>query len=105
MRTFLEFAERNSLLEFCKQRRKGAEVIAKKAEEKGGVAQLTSWHFFAKLPAYDKIIEKLEKQQSIDFIKEEFNKIKEKISENLTQKQFQELTGELEVLGEVWIKS
>ncbi len=92
--------------EFADTRKKGAEKIADTAKEKGGLALLTWHHFKVKLPYYKKASEgKLD----IDDAKAEYKVLLENFYAgtasglNLTQTEFQELLGKLEVLGELII--
>jgi hypothetical protein len=90
------------LIDFCKNRKEGAEKIARKSKEKGGLAMLTAWHFFAKLPAYNEAISHIKKNDIHGFLEGKFNKLKAKVKlQKVSQKQFQELMGKMEVFGEV----
>ena len=92
-------------LEFCIKRKKGAAKIAKSAKEKGGVSMLTYYHFSAKLPVYQELIEESQKNKlDINKLKTQFNELSKKLSFDLEPKEFQQLTGKLEVLGEVIIQ-
>ncbi len=109
LKSFDQFLEAKnypkSLADFCKKRRDGAAGVAEKSAAKGGPATLTAWHFKAKLPLYDEIIEKIEKGESLDFLKSRFQEIIDQLSlGKLSQRKYQELTGMLEVFGEVFIK-
>ena len=101
----LEGAE--SLEEFSSNRLAGATKIAQGAKEKGGDALLTYHHFVVKLPYYTQGVE-----GDLDFaqIESEYKgKLNElyaatKNSMNIDQIAFQELVGEIEVLGELLIR-
>ena len=92
---------------FAETRMAGAEKIADNAQEKGGLALLTWHHFKVKLPYYKKATEgKLDTKD----MKTEYNTLLEQLYSgtkdgmNITQIQFQELVGKIEVLGELIIK-
>lgn len=93
-----------ALDEFLKKRLEGAKKIANKAEEKGGVAILTAWHFKAKLPLYKQLTKQVENSSVEETVKRRFEAAKKQLSLQLTQREFQELMGELEVLGEVYLQ-
>jgi hypothetical protein len=94
--------ERSELEEFASTRYDGAEKIADKAKEKGGLSLLTWRHFKVKLPYYKKAAEgKLDLTEA----KKEFNKTLKSISLDMTQTEFQTEVGRLEVLGELLIKN
>ena len=93
--------------EFAETRMGGAEKISNNAHEKGGLALLTWHHFKVKLPYYKKASEgKLD----VEKMKFEYKEFLEKLYKstkgdmNITQIQFQELVGKIEVLGELIIK-
>jgi hypothetical protein len=93
--------------EFAETRMNGAEKISDNAHEKGGLALLTWHHFKVKLPYYKKAAAgKLDLEAAEKEYKELLNKLykstKGKVT--LTQIQFQELVGKIEVLGELIIK-
>jgi len=101
----LETAE--TLEEFSTNRLAGASKIAQSAKEKGGDALLTYHHFKVKLPYY-----KQGADGDLDFVQIE-NEYKEKLNSlynatknemNIEQIPFQELVGEIEVLGELLIR-
>jgi len=94
--------------QFAETREKGAEKIADNAKEKGGLALLTWHHFKVKLPYYKKAAE-----GKLDFEKanKEYKELLEKLYKStkgdmdISQIQFQELVGKIEVLGELLIKN
>ena len=94
--------------DFAEKRGKGADKIANDAKEKGGLALLTYHHFKVKLPYYKKASKG---ELSFEQLKSEYkSKCKELHShmeniEKMDQIKFQELVGELEVLGELLIKN
>ena len=96
-----------SLEEFSSNRLAGATKIAQGAKEKGGDALLTYHHFKVKLPYYTQGVE-----GDLDFAQIE-SEYKGKLNELYTatknemgieQIAFQELVGEIEVLGELLIR-
>lgn len=93
--------------EFAETRMAGAEKIVDNAKEKGGLAMLTWHHFKVKLPYYKKAAEG---KLSMDDARKEYMDLLEQLYEStneamdITQIQFQELVGKLEVLGELLIK-
>lgn len=97
----------SELVKFAGKRYAGAEKITNSAEEKGGFALLTRDHFAIKLPYYKKA--KTGKFE-MDAMKKEYQELCEKLHSNmkkvekLDQKEFQELLGKLEVIGEILIK-
>jgi chorismate mutase len=94
----------NNLLDFLEKRLEGAKKVAEQARSKGGYAKLTAWHFEAKLPEYEKLIE-LAKDKSDKEVKNkartEFNNYVNKVRSASSEKAFQEISGKLEVYGEV----
>lgn len=101
----LEAAE--SLDVFLQNRFAGATKIAQDTKEKGGDALLTYYHYRVKLPYYKQGVD-----GDLDFMQIE-NEYKEKLnalyaatknSMNIEQVPFQELVGEIEVLGELLIR-
>jgi hypothetical protein len=96
-----------SIEEFSSNRLAGATKIAQGAKEKGGDALLTYHHFKVKLPYYTQGVE-----GDLDFAQIE-SEYKGKLNELYTatknemgieQIAFQELVGEIEVLGELLIR-
>jgi hypothetical protein len=109
MKKFQDFKANNKvigdLVEFCEARRDGAEKIAKKAEAKGGFSMLTAWHFFAKLPEYNDAIVHIKHNDIKSFLDKKFKEFGVKINPSTnTQKEFQELMGKMEVIGEIRCK-
>jgi len=96
-----------TLEEFSTNRLAGASKIAQSAKEKGGDALLTYHHFVVKLPYYKQGVD-----GDLDFMKIE-SEYKKKLNSlynatknemNIEQIAFQELVGEIEVLGELLIR-
>lgn len=99
--------EKENITEFLETRKKGAKEITEKAKTKGGFAILTAWHFEAKLPVYDSILKKtksLDNKALKKDLEKEWRNVSASLSLSKTQKQFQELMGKMEVLGEVIIQ-
>ena len=102
-----ELDTQETLETFSTNRLAGASKIAQGAKEKGGDALLTYHHFKVKLPYY-----KQGADGDLDFMKIE-SEYKKKLNSlynatknemNIEQIPFQELVGEIEVLGELLIK-
>lgn len=90
--------------EFAGVRLKGATKISDGAKEKGGFSMLTYHHFHVKLPYYKRASEgKFDLEKS----KVEYKKHLDKLCsmDKLSQIEFQELVGVIEVLGELIIKN
>ena len=96
-----------TLEEFSTNRLAGASKIAQGAKEKGGDALLTYHHFKVKLPYYKQGVD-----GDLDFVQIE-SEYKKKLnalyaatknSMGIEQIAFQELVGEIEVLGELLIR-
>jgi hypothetical protein len=94
--------------EFSEHRLDGATTITNNAEEKGGDALLTYHHFKVKLPFYEEAVNgnfnPIKSQSQFDNL---MNELIGKTSNgiDLSQIEFQELVGKIEVLGELLIKS
>jgi t-SNARE complex subunit (syntaxin) len=99
---FNDYKKREQLLGFLEQRMKGAIKIAKKAKAQGSIAELTFWHFSAKVRLYKELIEQIKTRQNL-MLQKRFEEIKSKIGLKIEQKAFQQLMGEAEVLGEAFI--
>ena len=102
-----ELEEPESLEMFSTNRLAGASKIAQGAKEKGGDALLTYHHFKVKLPYYKQGVEgDLDFMQIESEYKGKLNKLYKatKNSMNIEQIAFQELVGEIEVLGELLIR-
>lgn len=112
MRDWLELSgvneSRESELEdFSGKRHDGAKKIADAADDKGGPALLTRDHFRVKLPYYKKA---MEGDFDADGTKKEYIVLCSRLHsmmnriERANMKDFQELVGRIEVLGELLIK-
>jgi hypothetical protein len=86
---------------FVQQRRAGAAKIAKEAKAKGGLATLTAIHFSAKLAIYDFIASAIDQPNLIETLKSMEASLAKKIAAAPDMTSFQEMTGRLEVYGEV----
>lgn len=102
-----ELEAQETMEEFSSNRLAGASKIAQGAKEKGGDALLTYHHFKVKLPYYKQGVD-----GDLDFVQIE-NEYKQKLNAlytstknnmNIEQIPFQELVGEIEVLGELLIR-
>ena len=102
-----ELEAQETMEEFSANRLAGASKIAQGAKEKGGDALLTYHHFVVKLPYYTQGVE-----GDLDFMQIE-SEYKKKLNDlytstknnmNIEQIAFQELVGEIEVLGELLIR-
>lgn len=93
----------SSDVDFFKKRAKGAKKIEETAKENAGSALLTFYHFKAKSKPYKHCIDNIE---NLDDIKREANKrlFSLKSWDTMTEKEFQEIMGEFEVYGEVFLK-
>lgn len=92
---------------FVTKRAAGAKKIEEGARKKGKYSILTAYHFAGKVKPYAKAL-KLAKSEDKDKVmlesyKEVYSKLKN--VKELSQKEFQTLTGELEVWGEVFLQS
>ena len=96
----------DSFIEFINKRSKGAAKIAESTEKKGGLSLLTTAHFKAKAVPYSKGLKFCKKPNASELIKAEYKVNLEKLQnlDNLTLTQFQQITGKLEVYGELYIK-
>jgi sarcosine oxidase delta subunit len=92
---------------FLTKRAAGAAKIAHSTKEKGGLSLLTSIHFAAKAKPYAESEKWHNKEGKNEHFKAKAKEVYEKLKDldSLSQKQFQALMGELEVWGEVYIRS
>jgi len=104
---FITEQKKDAFEQFAEKRFGGAEKITKNAKEKGGPALLTYHHFKVKLPYYENAIEG---DFDVESSKKEYKKLLKQLvsatkdNMNITQTEFQELVGKLEVVGELLIK-
>jgi hypothetical protein len=100
--------EKETLQEFAKNRLEGASKISKAAKEKGGDALLTYHHFKVKLPYYQKSVDG---ELNMGSLKKEYDNLLTDLYEatrnsiNITQVEFQEIVGKIEVVGELLIEN
>jgi hypothetical protein len=107
MQQFNEYLDRkqDELVQFCEDRKKGASKIATEAKSKGaGPAQLTAWHFSAKLPEYDECIKAIKMKKPASYFQQQEIKLIHQLSGIRNQRNFQEIMGRAEVWGEIFIK-
>lgn len=102
-----ELSKEEKFAEFLSKRKAGAEKIAKASEKKGGYSQLTAIHFAAKEIPYKEAQKKENDPDKSSFYKQKAKEVYAKLKDldSLSQRDFQALMGELEVWGEVYIKS
>jgi hypothetical protein len=106
MQQFSEYVNRkqNENVQFCEDRKKGAAKIASEARAKGGPAQLTAWHFAAKLPEYDECIKAIKNEKPASYFHDQEMRLIRQLTGIRNQRTFQEVMGRAEVWGEVFIK-
>jgi hypothetical protein len=107
MQTFNEYVDsrQSENIKFCEDRKKGASKIATEAKAKGaGPAQLTAWHFSAKLPEYDACIKAIKENRPASYFHDQELGFIRQLSTIRNQRKFQEIAGKAEVYGEVYIK-
>jgi hypothetical protein len=93
--------------EFVEKRRAGADKIARAAEAKGGYSILTAYHFQAKAKPYEDVHKHQGQEDRSSYYKEKAMEALDKLKklDNLSQKEFQAITGVLEVYGEAYIQN
>lgn len=93
--------------DFAETRMTGAKKISDTAKEKGGLSLLTWHHFKVKLPYYKQASEG---KMDMNKARKEYLELLEELVEStnegiyITQIDFQQLVGKIEVLGELLIK-
>lgn len=93
------------LVDFFTTRMNGAKKIESDARSKGGPSLLTAWHFAQKTKSYKEILDYYDDNKDKKFFISKCRSIVSQIRfENITQKRYQELLGELECWGEAVIK-
>ena len=92
---------------FLSKRKAGASKIALQAKNKGGYSKLTAIHFEAKARPYADSLKHADVKNRESYFKRKAKEVYDKLSnlDSLSQKDFQALMGELEVWGEVYIRS
>ena len=95
------------VLEILTKRAAGAAKIEKSAKEKGGYSILTAYHFAGKKKPYADSKKWESKEDKEKHYKEKAMEALERLKDldGLTQKEFQMISGEFEVYGEVYIRS
>jgi hypothetical protein len=93
--------------EFLIKRAAGAAKIEKSARAKGGYSILTAYHFAGKKKPYADSKKWESKEEKNKHFKQKAMEALDKLKDldNLTQKEFQMISGEFEVYGEVYIRS
>lgn len=93
--------------EFLNKRKSGADKIQKMTEKKGGYSTLTAIHYKAKEKPYQDCLEWEDKAGKDEHFKAKAKEIYKKLADldSLSQSEFQSLMGELEVYGEVYLRS
>lgn len=104
MKSFKEWRDKDVTL--FHKRKDGARKIAEEAKSKGGPSQMTAWHFYAKLPQYEQVFSVFRNSDPVSTVRTKFKSLVAQLSkvENMSQKEFQELMGEIEVWGEVLVQ-
>ena len=105
MKNFSTFCEEKNKqdpdLEFFNKRRNGAKKLSAQAKEKGGPAILTHWHFAAKDSQYETVLNAVKMGKEKNYFVEKYKQVLQKMEKtNFSQKEFQSLSGEIEVWGE-----
>ncbi len=91
---------------FIEARKTGADKIRRTAEVKGGPAKLTAIHFAAKEKPYAQALRMLEKPDCDKVLKSKANALAARIQQwhKMTQREFQDLVGQFEAYGEVYLE-
>lgn len=105
LKTILEIKQ-DRLTVFLTKRKAGAAKIEESARKKGGLASLTAAHFKAKLKPYTYALEQ-STGKSLNNCKEKTLQLLKQLEDidNISQVDWQKLTGELEAHGEAYIES
>lgn len=111
MKKFLDYlteASKNSTpdsLTFFDKRMTGAKKLSAQAKEKGGPSLLTHYHFAAKVKQYEAVEQAVREGKDRKFFESKYQSILSKLKNlNMTQRQFQAISGELEVWGEAIVQ-
>lgn len=97
-----------TLNDFAEKRGEAAQGTVDSAKEKGGLSMLSHDHFKVKIPYYDKAASG---KFNVDEFKKEYQDLLNELMEStqdsfdISQKDFQEIVGKLEVLGELCIRN
>jgi hypothetical protein len=105
--TILESTQDDKFKDFLETRKAGAKKIQEAATSKGGPATLTAQHFRAKERPYKIAIEEVHDKDREKIYARHAEECLRKLRgwKKMSQKEFQTIMGELEVWGEVYIKS
>jgi hypothetical protein len=97
----------NNLHEFIEKRKTGADKIRKAAEAKGGPAKLTAVHFAAKERPYKEALSLSTKENCSQTLKKKAQVLVSKLKSwhTMSQREFQDVMGQLEAYGEIYIKT
>lgn len=103
----IESTQDEKFQEFLETRKAGAAKIQSAAAAKGGPSTLTAQHFAAKAKPYAEAIECVNHRDRETTYAKHADECLHKLSKwkTMTQREFQTIMGELEVWGEVYIKS
>ena len=97
----------NNLHEFIEKRKSGADKIKKAAEAKGGPSKLTAVHFAAKERPYKEALNLSTKENCSQTLKKKAQVLVSKLKSwnTMSQREFQDVMGQLEAYGEIYIKT
>jgi len=97
----------NNLHEFIEKRKTGADKIRKAAEAKGGPAKLTAVHFAAKEKPYKEALNLSTKENCSQALKKKAQVLVSRLKSwhTMSQREFQDVMGQLEAYGEIYIKT
>lgn len=97
----------NNLHEFIEKRKTGADKIRKAAEAKGGPAKLTAVHFAAKEKPYKEALSLSTKENCSQTLKKKAQVLVSRLKSwhTMSQREFQDVMGQLEAYGEIYIKT
>lgn len=100
-------SKQDKLTEFLETRKAGAQKIETTSRVKGGPSLLTAAHFKAKAKPYSEAIGHVLPDKPLTHCKQRALECLQKLKgiDNLTQNEWQKLTGELEAYGEAYIQS
>ena len=92
---------------FITKRAAGAKKLEESARKKGGYAILTAYHFAGKAKPYAQSLKLAKKEDCAKQCKEHYKQALADLKDidSLTQKEFQMLSGVLEVWGEVYLQN
>jgi hypothetical protein len=103
----IESTQDEKFQDFLESRKEGAAKIQATSAAKGGVATLTAQHFAAKAKPYAKAIECVNSRNREETFEKHADDCLKKLKQwrKMTQREFQAIMGELEVWGEVYLRS